>query len=146
MYSIIGSTAGLHAARPSGLQETPIAITALTAEALAQRGVTNLNDASRFAPGVDIARGGNGGGSFTSQVHIRGVGQDDFIVTSDPGVGTYVDGVYLPRVLLVALSICSTWSASKFCVVPRVTCTSSTRVQASVWSTIGLNLPYSAEI
>lgn len=83
--------------REGRLQETPIAITALTAEALAQRGVTNLSDASRFAPGVDIALGGNGGGSFTSQVHIRGVGQDDFIVTSDPGVGTYVDGVYLAR-------------------------------------------------
>lgn len=83
--------------RSERLQTTPIAITALTAEALAQRGVTNLNDAARFAPNVDISLGGNGGGSFTSQVHIRGVGQDDFIVTSDPGVGTYIDGVYFAR-------------------------------------------------
>lgn len=83
--------------REERLQTTPIAITALTGEALAERGVTNFNDVSRFAPNVDISLGGNGGGSFTSQVHIRGVGQDDFIITSDPGVGTYIDGVYFAR-------------------------------------------------
>src|SRR3546814_305634 len=28
---------------------------------------------------------------------IRGIGQDDFALNFDPGVGTYVDGVYLAR-------------------------------------------------
>jgi iron complex outermembrane receptor protein len=30
-------------------------------------------------------------------VFIRGVGQSDFIPTVDPGVGLYVDGVYVAR-------------------------------------------------
>jgi len=35
--------------------------------------------------------------SFVSSVFIRGVGQPDFIVTTDPGVGIYVDGIYYGR-------------------------------------------------
>jgi iron complex outermembrane receptor protein len=42
------------------------------------------------------AGNGSGGGNF-AQIFLRGVGQPDFIITKDPGVGVYVDNVYLAR-------------------------------------------------
>jgi hypothetical protein len=37
------------------------------------------------------------GASNAATVFIRGIGQSDFALTTDPGVGTYVDGVYVSR-------------------------------------------------
>jgi len=86
--------------RAEPLQKTPVSITAFTEEQLAKPGLNDVGDVSRYAPNVIIDRGaGNTGGSFNSQVFIRGVGQVDFLFSSDPGVGVYVDEVYLPRVV-----------------------------------------------
>ena len=40
---------------------------------------------------------GTGGSSAQVSAFIRGVGQFDFLLTTDPAVGLYVDGVYLAR-------------------------------------------------
>jgi len=86
--------------REEPLQRTPVSITAFTAEQLEKPGLDDLTDVARFAPNVIFDQGtGNTGGSFNSQVFIRGVGQVDFLFSSDPGVGIYVDEVYLPRVV-----------------------------------------------
>ena len=86
--------------REEPLQKTPVSITAFTQEQLEKPGLNDVGDVSRFAPNVIIDRGaGNTGGTFNSQVFIRGVGQVDFLFSSDPGVGVYVDEVYLPRVV-----------------------------------------------
>ena len=86
--------------REEPLQKTPVSITAFTQEQLEAPGFKDVGDVTRFAPNVIIDRGtGNTGGSFNSQVFIRGVGQVDFLFSSDPGVGVYVDEVYLPRVV-----------------------------------------------
>jgi len=80
------------------LQTTPVAVTALSGEAMAARGVANLADVGNFAPNVDISSANNTSGSnLNSQIYIRGVGQQDFLITVDPGVGLYVDGVYFAR-------------------------------------------------
>lgn len=85
--------------REERLQETPISITAFTAEQIERPGLDDLTDLSRFAPNVVFDQGtGNTGSSNNSQVFIRGVGQVDFLFTTDPGVGIYVDDVYFPRV------------------------------------------------
>jgi len=42
---------------------------------------------------------GNSGSSNAAVVFIRGVGQDDIFPTIDPGVGIYLDGVYVSRTL-----------------------------------------------
>src|SRR3546814_13935000 len=39
------------------------------------------------------------GASNAADVFIRGIGQDDFFPTIDPGVGIYLDGVYVSRTL-----------------------------------------------
>ncbi|MBL8264961.1 TonB-dependent receptor [Steroidobacter sp.] len=81
--------------REERLQDTPISLTALTAEVLEQRAVANFRDAAVFAPNVSIGR--RGASSTQSSVFIRGIGQPDFTLTSEPGVGIYVDGIYVAR-------------------------------------------------
>lgn len=84
--------------RETALQDTPVSITALESESLAQRGVTNLAQMTSFAPNLEIHqtnRPAGGGSSFAA--YIRGVGTGDFQFPTDPGVGVYVDEVYLAR-------------------------------------------------
>ncbi len=86
--------------REESIQETPIAVTAFSGEQLRERNLTNLMEIGSFAPNVTMAtaNGGSGGGN-NGQVYIRGIGQIDFLFTTDPGVGIYIDGVYHPRTL-----------------------------------------------
>lgn len=84
--------------RVTNLQDTPIAITALTAEDLREKGVVDLKGVAEATPNFQMTTSGNGsGGSNFAQLFIRGVGQPDFIITKDPAVGIYIDGVYLAR-------------------------------------------------
>jgi iron complex outermembrane recepter protein len=84
--------------RAENLQDTPISITALTGEDLAASGAKDASDIGRSAPNVTFLTSTNSGGtSAFAGVFIRGVGQDDFLPTADPGVGIYLDEVYLGR-------------------------------------------------
>ena len=84
--------------REESLQEIPIAVTAFTAESLESRGVNDLRDVGDFAPNVDFSvSNGLGGATSEATVFIRGIGQLDTALFADPGVGIYVDGVYLAR-------------------------------------------------
>lgn len=84
--------------RKTNLQETPISITAISGEGLRERGTVDLRGVAEVTPNMQITTSGNAsGGSSFAQAFIRGVGQADFIITKDPGVGVYVDGVYLAR-------------------------------------------------
>jgi iron complex outermembrane receptor protein len=82
--------------RAEGIYSTPMAISAFTSESLAARNVSDLADLGKFVPNVNITRFGAGNSSHAS-VFIRGIGIQDHIITTDPGVGVYVDGVYLGR-------------------------------------------------
>uniref|UniRef100_UPI003A8ADBF6 TonB-dependent receptor n=2 Tax=Sphingomonas sp. GlSt437 TaxID=3389970 RepID=UPI003A8ADBF6 len=81
--------------RETNQQTTPIAITALNAEALRANGVAVINDLAATVPNLTSTTGPQG--SSDANFFIRGVGQFDFIVTNDPGVGVYVDGIYIGR-------------------------------------------------
>ena len=84
--------------REENLQDTPIAITAFTEESLEGRMINDISKLADFTPNVifdtttPISGLSNGAAVF-----IRGVGQLDFGLTTDPGVGTYIDGVYSSR-------------------------------------------------
>jgi iron complex outermembrane receptor protein len=80
------------------LQETPVSVTAFTGEDLAVRFVTTLDDISRITPNMSFFASAIAGKN-SGQAYIRGVGQFDYILSTDPGVGVYVDGVYLARSL-----------------------------------------------
>jgi iron complex outermembrane receptor protein len=75
----------------TNLQTTPIAVTALSAEALSSRNVSSLLDVTNFVPSLSI---GSRSGTSTANgsISIRGMGIDSF--GSSAAVGIYVDDVY----------------------------------------------------
>ncbi|HXC57702.1 MAG TPA: TonB-dependent receptor [Steroidobacteraceae bacterium] len=81
--------------RAQNLQDTPIAITAVNAEMLEARGQTNIAQVAAQAPNVSLRPQPQNGGSGLI-AFIRGVGQTDFNYALDPGVGVYIDDVYIP--------------------------------------------------
>ena len=84
--------------RSESAQQVPIAISAVTAEALQSKGLTDIASISGQAPNVTLKSSGVfGGSSSTLFTYIRGIGQNDFGFNLEPGVGVYVDGVYLAR-------------------------------------------------
>jgi iron complex outermembrane receptor protein len=80
------------------LQDVPVAVSAFGADDLETRSVAQLKDIQSNAPNLTFFPSGIMGEN-AGQVYIRGVGQFDYFVTADPGVGIYVDGVYLGRSL-----------------------------------------------
>ncbi|HSG35294.1 MAG TPA: TonB-dependent receptor plug domain-containing protein, partial [Sphingomonadaceae bacterium] len=81
--------------REANVQDTPIAITAVNAELLDQRGQTGIEEVAAQAPNVSLRPQPQNGGSGLI-AFIRGVGQVDFNYALDPGVGVYVDDVFIP--------------------------------------------------
>ncbi len=84
--------------RAEDVQQVPISITAVSAEALEAHGITQVSQLSAMAPNVTLDAGTpfSGSGEVLA-AYIRGIGQNDFAFNQDPGVGVYVDGVYLAR-------------------------------------------------
>lgn len=86
--------------RAENLQQVPIAISTFSAAALENKGLSNVTDLAAFAPNVQLDNTSPFAGS--SQIlaaSIRGIGQDDFAINLEPGVGLYIDGVYYARSL-----------------------------------------------
>src|SRR3990167_5926076 len=81
--------------REANLQDTPIAITAVNAEMLEARGQTDISQVAAQAPNVTLTPQPQNGGTGLI-AYIRGVGQTDFNYAMDPGVGLYVDDVFIP--------------------------------------------------
>ena len=79
--------------RNENLQQTPLAISAVNAEALAQRGQTSLAQLTGDVPSVSLIPSTTAFGPSMS-AFIRGVGQYDLDPALEPGVGIYVDDVY----------------------------------------------------
>jgi iron complex outermembrane receptor protein len=84
--------------REEGLQNAPIAISAYNGESLEYRGVSRLDDVTRFVPSLTLENNPSfGGASNSAAIYLRGVGQKEFLPTTEPGVGLYVDEVYIAR-------------------------------------------------
>lgn len=77
------------------LQDTPIAIAAFSATDIDSRGLAGVAEIGYATPNVIIDGGAAASGSNSATtMFIRGIGQTDFTLSVDPGVGFYVDGVY----------------------------------------------------
>jgi iron complex outermembrane receptor protein len=90
--------------REETLYETPAAVTAMNGEAMTSLNISNLDDVGKYVPNLTIARYGVGNTAHAS-VFIRGIGLQDHIIVTDPGVGVYLDGVYLGRQMGSNLSL-----------------------------------------
>src|SRR5262245_18110258 len=80
--------------RSESLQETPLAITALSADSLESRGFSNLSQMNGVASNITLQQRGTIS-SKALTAFIRGIGQSDFNFAFEPGVGIYMDDVYL---------------------------------------------------
>lgn len=79
--------------RAENVQQTPLAITAISADSLASRGQTSLIQITQDAPSVALSpEVGAFGPSMAA--FIRGIGQADLDPALEPGVGIYIDDVY----------------------------------------------------
>ena len=84
--------------RMESQQDVPIAVSTISAEDFEARNIGNIARIDEVAPNVTIdATAPISGSSNATSIFIRGVGQTDFVPTSDPGVGVYLDGVYIAR-------------------------------------------------
>jgi iron complex outermembrane recepter protein len=81
--------------RAERLIDVPVAVTAISGEALEARGALDLTDVQSVAPNVTLetSRGTNS----TLSAFIRGIGQQDPVSGFEQGVGIYLDDVYLNR-------------------------------------------------
>jgi iron complex outermembrane receptor protein len=79
------------------LQETPIAVSAFQSDDIQALSIVNVGDLAAFTPNFVSNPGPTGGND--AFYFIRGVGQTDLNPATDPGVGTYIDGVYMGRVM-----------------------------------------------
>ncbi len=84
------------------LQKAPVSVTAVTSKMLDNMSVNNLSQLDHLAPNLQFSPGFSGSSSGAN-FYIRGVGQTDFIATSDPGVSLYLDGVYIGRTMGASL-------------------------------------------
>ena len=82
--------------REESLMDTPVSITAFTGADLAARQIDQMHQISEATPGLVFMRQ-SGGTDFGSRIWVRGVGQEDHVPTKQPGVGLYVDGVYVAQ-------------------------------------------------
>ncbi len=78
------------------LQSTPVAVTAISRDFLDLFDLRKITSLQNAAPNL-VFNPGTGGSSSQINPFIRGIGETDFILTTDPAVGTYVDGVYMAR-------------------------------------------------
>lgn len=77
--------------REENIQETPLAVTALSGDDLKEAGIENVADLSKSVPSLQINKG------QSNQIYIRGIGERTGFVRVDPTVGVYIDGLFLPR-------------------------------------------------
>ncbi|MBK9252759.1 MAG: TonB-dependent receptor [Proteobacteria bacterium] len=84
--------------RAQNVQDVPIAISTFSADSILERGVVDVAALSNVAPNITLDAGTPfSGSSAVLSAFIRGIGANDFAMNLDPGVGIYIDGVYLAR-------------------------------------------------
>ncbi len=90
--------------RAENLQDTPVAVTALSSAALDRQQIQATTDLDRVVPNLRFHSYGTlTGNNSAAQVFIRGIGQTDATAAVDPGVGVYIDDVYMGRAVGAAM-------------------------------------------
>ena len=82
--------------RAENLQETPVAVTALSGQAIADLGISEVEDLARAVPNLQLLP--ISANPSTLQVGLRGGSEQvGGLITSEPVVGIYIDDVYRAR-------------------------------------------------
>ena len=81
--------------REASLQETPISVLAFGIDSLEKLGVDDLGDIQHSVPNLVMRQFPNSQASL--RTYMRGVGNNDVGMSTDPSVGVYIDGIYVAR-------------------------------------------------
>lgn len=81
--------------REESLQDAPIAISVFSPDNIEQMGITEIQDVSLYTPNMVGAV--QPASSSTVNFAIRGITQAEPIMSVDPAVGVYMNGVYMAR-------------------------------------------------
>lgn len=79
--------------REESLMDAPLSVSALSTSDLTRFQVDDLGDIQNIIPNLSL----NMGDAANAVIYIRGVGQRDSLSFADPGVGVYLDDVYMGR-------------------------------------------------
>ena len=79
--------------REASLQDTPIAVSALSAGQLERGSIQSILDVAAVVPNVELHTVSQSGGTLGAS--IRGMGFDDLEKTYEPTVGVSIDGVFM---------------------------------------------------
>jgi iron complex outermembrane receptor protein len=82
--------------REQSIYDVPVAISAFSADTIERQGINDLVDIGKFVPNLNVT-GFSAGHTSSANPFIRGIGLQDHLIFTDPGVGVYVDGIYLGR-------------------------------------------------
>lgn len=78
--------------RAQSLQDVSVAVSAISADALVNAGISNLQDIQQLVPSVTFGNDFN-----QAKIFIRGVGANTSTTGSSTGVALHVDGAYVAR-------------------------------------------------
>ena len=81
--------------RETDLQETPIAVTAFTADAIEDIGIFDITDLGSLAPNTIFNK--QPSSNSNTSIFIRGVGAGETSLMVDPKSGVYIDGMYMSK-------------------------------------------------
>ncbi|MEQ7154668.1 TonB-dependent receptor [Brevundimonas aurifodinae] len=79
--------------RAESLQDVPVAVSAFSEERLSDLQADDISGIQYSVPNLYLDRGDGA----NAVVYLRGVGQNDSLAFADPGVGIYVDDVFIAR-------------------------------------------------
>ena len=82
--------------REQSIYDVPVALSAFTPDTIERQGIQDLTDIGKFEPNLNVT-GFSAGHTSSANPFIRGIGLQDHLITTEPGVGVYIDGVYLGR-------------------------------------------------
>lgn len=92
--------------REEPLQHVPISVTVLSQADLEIRKLSDISQVAEFTPNMEFDfTAPISGSTNNASVFIRGVGQTDYVPNKDPGVGIYLDGVYIARTVGSVLNL-----------------------------------------
>ena len=80
--------------REESLQDLPLSVAAITADAMQAQGIYDIMDITDHVPNVNFTNTGRRG---VTALYIRGIGNDTPLSLAPVGAGVYIDGHYLPN-------------------------------------------------
>lgn len=92
--------------RSEDLMSTPVSVSAFSADEIKARQVERIHQIAQATPNLVFRdQAAASAGNNNAVVYIRGIGQADFVPSTEPGVGIYVDEAYISQATGAVLNL-----------------------------------------